>query len=102
MPDSYNSVEDIQDYFEFIIKKHETLTKNAPVEIYANKTKTRINFKIKIGFKVELFSRETMKLLQRTKIDVDQDKTRSDVPKLEYVEAFLVHCNLVNNNYQQA
>ena len=76
LPDGYNSVEDIQDYFEFIIKKHETLTKNAPVQIYPNKSKTRIDFKIKIGFKLELFSPETMKLLGRTKIDVDQDKTR--------------------------
>ena len=25
-----------------------------------------------------------------------------DVPKLEYVEVVLVHCNLVNNSYQQA
>ena len=75
LPDGYNSVEDIQDYFEFIIKKHETLTKNAPVQIYPNKSKTRIDFKIKIGFKLELFSPETMKLLGRTKIDVDQDKT---------------------------
>ena len=75
LPDGYNSVENIQDYFEFIIKKHETLTTNAPVQIYPNKSKTRIDFKIKIGFKLELFSPETMKLLGRTKIDVDQDKT---------------------------
>ena len=39
-----------------------------------------------------------MKLLGSTKKDVDQD---NDVPKLESVEVVLVHCNLVNNNYQQ-
>ena len=33
LPDSSYSIEDIQDYFEFIIKKHETLTENPPVEI---------------------------------------------------------------------
>ena len=43
-----------------------------------------------------------MKLLGGTKKDVDQDKDGEDVPKLESVEVVLVHCNLVNNNYQQA
>ena len=43
-----------------------------------------------------------MKLLGSTKKDGDQDKDGDDVPKLEYVEVFSVHCNLVNNNYQQA
>ena len=43
-----------------------------------------------------------MKLLGSTKQDVDQNKDGEDVPKLESVEVFLVHCNLVNNNYQQA
>ena len=43
-----------------------------------------------------------MKLLGSTKKDVDQDKGGEDVPKLEFVEVALVHCNLVNNNYQQA
>ena len=43
-----------------------------------------------------------MKLLGSTKKDVDQDKDGEDVPKLESVEVVLVHCNLVNNSYQQA
>ena len=43
-----------------------------------------------------------MKLLGRTKKYVDQNKDGEDVPKLESVEGFLVHCNLVNSNYQQA
>ena len=43
-----------------------------------------------------------MKLLGNTKKDVDQDKNGEDVPKLKSVEVVLVHCNLVNNNYQQA
>ena len=42
--DGSYSIEDIQDYFEFIIKKHETLTENLPVEIYPNKIKNRIVF----------------------------------------------------------
>ena len=42
-----------------------------------------------------------MKLLGSTKKDVDQDKDGKEVPKLESVEVVLVHCNLVNNTYQQ-
>ena len=43
-----------------------------------------------------------MKLFGSTEKDVDQDKNGEDVSKLQSVEVFLVHCNLVNNNYQQA
>ena len=102
LPDGSYSISDIQDYFEFIIKKHETLTENPPVEIYPNKIKNRIVFKIKTGYKLELLTPETMKLLGSTKKDVDSDKNSENVPKLESVEVVLVHCNLVNNSYQQA
>ena len=54
LPDGSYSIADIQDYFEFIIKKHETLTENPPVQIYPNKIKNRIAFKIKTGHKLEL------------------------------------------------
>ena len=92
----------IQDYFEFTIKKHETLAENPPIQIYPNKIKSRIVFKIKTGFKLELLSSETMKLLGSTKKDVDKDKDGENVTKLESVEVVSVHCNLVNNIYQQA
>ena len=77
------------------------MTEDPPVEIYLNKIKNRIAFKIKTGYKLELLTPETMRLLGSTKKDVDQDKNGEDVPKLESVEVALVHCNLVNNNYQQ-
>ena len=54
LPDGSYSVANIQDYFEFIIKKHETLTENPPIQIYPNKIKNRIVLKIKTGYKVEL------------------------------------------------
>ena len=100
LPDGSYSIADIQDYFELIIKKHETLTENPPVQIYSNKIKSRIVLKI-TGYKLELLSLETMKLLGSTKKDVDQDEDGDDVSKLESVEIILVHCNLVNNSYQQ-
>ena len=59
LPDGSYSIADIQDYFEFIIKKHETLTENPPVQIYSNKIKNRIVFKIKTEYKLELLSLET-------------------------------------------
>ena len=42
-----------------------------------------------------------MKLLGSTKDIIDADKNSENVPKLENVEVVLVHCNLVNNAYQQ-
>ena len=62
----------------------------------------RIVFKIKTGYKLELLSKETMKLLGSTKDIIDSNKTSENVPRLENVEVVLVHCNLVNNSYQQA
>ena len=44
LPDGSYSIEDIQDYFEFIIKKHETLTENPLVGICPNEIKNRIVF----------------------------------------------------------
>ena len=49
LPDGSYSVPEIQDYFESIIKKHETLSENPPIQIYPNKIKNRILFKIKTG-----------------------------------------------------
>ena len=91
LPDGLYSIADIQDYFEFIIKKHKILAENPPIQIYPNKIKNRIVFKIKTGYKLELLSPETMKLLGSTK--KDEDKDGEDLPKLESVEVILVHCN---------
>ena len=102
LPDGSYSISDIQDYFEFIIKKHETLTENPPIQIYPNKIKNGIGFKIEIGYKLELLTPETMKLLGTTKKDVDSDKNSAEVQKLESVEVVLVQCNLVKNDYQHS
>ena len=67
-----------------------------------NRIKNRIVFRIKTGCKIELLSSETMKLLESTTEDVDQDKDGEDVPKLKSFEVVLVHRNLLNNNCQQA
>ena len=54
--------------------------------------------KIKSGYKLELLSKETMKLLGSTKDIINSDKNGENVPRLENVEVVLVHCNLVNNS----
>ena len=100
LPDGSYSISDIQNYFEFIIKKHETLTENPPVQIYLNKIKSRIVFKIKTGYKLELLTPKTMKLLGSAKNVVHKDRDGKIVTKLESVEIALVHCNLVKNDYQ--
>ena len=100
LPDGYYSLADIQDYFGFIVKKHEALTENPLKQIYTNKITNRLVFKIKTAYKLELLTPETMKLLGSTKKVVDKDKNGENVPKLESVEVILVHCNLVKNDYQ--
>ena len=100
LSDGSYSIADIQDYFEFIIKKHEALTENPSIQIYPNKITNRLVFKTKTGYKLELLTPETMKLLGSTKKVVDKDKNGENVPKLESVEVILVHCNLVKNDYQ--
>ena len=102
LPDGSYSIADIQDYFEFIVKKHETLTENPSIQIYPNKTKNRIIFKIKTGYKLELLTPETMKLLGSAKKEIDKDKNGENIPKLECVKVVLIHCNLVKNDYQHA
>ena len=101
LPDGSYNISEIQGYIEYIITKHKTVGENAPILIYANTINNRIVFKIKSGYKLELLSKETMKLLGSTSSIIDVDKNSENVPKLENVEVVLVHCNLVNNSYQQ-
>ena len=101
LPDGLYNISEIQDYIEYIIKKLETIGENVPILIYANTINNRIVFKIKTGYKLELLSKETMKLLGSTKDIIDSDKNSENVLRLENVEVVLVHCNLVNNTYQQ-
>ena len=74
LPDGSYSVSDIQDYFEYIIKKHETVTEDPSIMIYVNKTENRITFKIKTGYYLELLTPETMKLLGSTESKINKDK----------------------------
>ena len=88
MPDGSYNISEIQDYIEYIIKKHETIGENAPILIYANTINNRIVFKIKSRYKLELLSKETMKLLGSTK----------DIKNYEY--RFFTNRNMVYGSKQ--
>ena len=111
IPDGSYSISDIQDYFEYILKAHDEntdiikkngeTTNKSPIQIYVNKIENRITFKIKNGYSLELLTKETKKLFGSTKSKITKDKNGENVPHLEITEVVLVHCNMVNNDYQQ-
>ena len=94
------SVSNIQDYFEYILKKHGENT-DPSLKIYVNKIENRVVFKIKTGYNLELLTLQTMKLLESTENKINKDKKSECVQPLELAERVLVHCNIVNNDYQQ-
>ena len=100
LPDGSYSVSDIQDYFEYILKKHGEDIDKPSVQIYVNKIENRVTFKIKNGYSLELLTPETKKLLGSTKNKITKDKNGENVAHLEITEVILVHCNIVND-YQQ-
>ena len=91
----------VSGYFEYILKENGEDIDEPSVQIYVNKIENRITFKIKNGYSLELLTPETMKLLGSTKNKITKDKNGENVPHLEITEVVLVHCNIVNNDYQQ-
>ena len=70
---------EIQDYFEYILKKHGENTDKPSVQIYVNKIENRVTFKIKNGYSLELLTPETMKLLESTENKITKDKDGENV-----------------------
>ena len=68
MTDGSYCIADIQDYLEYILKKHGEKIVNPSIRTYINKIENRITFKIKIGYYLELLTPQTMKLLGSTKV----------------------------------
>ena len=101
LPDGSCSISDIQDYFEYVLKKHSESVDNPSIRIYVNRIENKITFKIKSGYYLELLTVETMKLQGSAESKITKDKNGENVPHLEVVELVLVYCNLVNNDYQQ-
>ena len=84
-----------------IFKKHGENIDNTSIRIYVNEVENRTTFKIKTGYYLELLTAETMKLLRSTESKITKDKNGENVSHLEITEVALIHCNIVNNYYQQ-
>ena len=91
LPGKSYSISDIQDYFEYILKKLGENVDNPSIKIYVNKIENSITFKIKSGYYLELLTPETMKLLGSTESKIAKDKNGENIPHLEVVELVLVH-----------
>ena len=50
LPDGSYSISDIQDYFEYILKKHGENVDNPSIQIYVKKIENTVTFRIKIGY----------------------------------------------------
>ena len=94
-------VSDIQDYFECILRKHETNANNPSMKIYVNKLEKRITIKLKIGYYPDLLTPQSMKLLRSTKSKITKDKNSEILPHLEITEVVSIQCNILNRTYQQ-
>ena len=82
-------VSDLQHYFGYIIKKHQTVTDHPSIMIYVNKTENRIKFRVKTGFYLDLLTPERVKLLRSTKSKITKDESGENVPHLEITEVVL-------------
>ena len=76
LPDGSYFVSDFQDYFEYILKRHEENSDNPSVRIHVNKIENRITFKIKTGYILEPLTLETMKLLGSTEKKIAKGKNQ--------------------------
>ena len=60
----------------------------------------RITLKIKTEYYLKLLTRKIMKLSGSIKNKITESQKTENVSRLEITEVLLVHCNIVNNNYQ--
>ena len=101
LPDGSYSISDIQDSFEYILKKQSENLDNPSIKIYVNNIENRVTFEIKNEYHLEILTPETMELLGSTESKITKDKNSENFHHLEIVELVLIHCNIVNNNYQR-
>ena len=86
--------------FKIILKVWEKIV-NPPIKAYVNNTEIRITFKTETGYYLELLTPEAMKLIETTKSKIKKDKNGENEPYLEIIEVVLIHCNVLNNSYEQ-
>ena len=94
LPDRSYSASDIQDYFQYILKKYGEKTDNPSMRICVKEIENRITFKIKTRYYLKLSTPETMKLHESTTSQITKDENGENMPHLEITEVVLVHCNI--------
>ena len=77
------SVSNIQDYFEYILKKNGEKIDNPWIRIYVNKRENRTTFKIKTGYFLKPLTPETIKLFGSKQRKITKDKNNEDMSNLE-------------------
>ena len=101
IPDRSYSISDTQDYFEYILKKHSESVDNPPIEIFVSRNKSRITFKIKNGYYLELLTPETMKLLGSTESKITGEENGENIPHLEVIELVLILLMIIMSEIQE-
>ena len=101
LPDRSYSVSDIQDYFEYIFKKHGESVDNPSVQRYVNKIENRVTFKIKNGYSLELLTPQTMKLLASSKNKITKTVKICLILKLQKLYQFIVTLLMIINKIQE-
>ena len=94
MPDWSNSVSDIQDYFEYILKKHGEKTFKPSIKICINKIENRITLSI-LSWTFNSWNNE---LLGSTKSKITKDKHGENVPYLEIIEVVIIVVNKIQES----
>ena len=96
----WNEKSDIHNFFEYITKKHETLTDNPPIRIYVNKVENIITFKIKKGtISIFLLLKRWNNLTENkiTKNEKGNNLSYLEITEEEVLDHFY---QVVNNDYQ--
>ena len=93
------SVSDIQDYVEWIAKKHETSTTISSILVCINRIKNKLVFKLKDRYKVRITNALNKKIIWQYKKNRNKTKNRENVPTFKLVEVVSVQINLVDNQY---
>ena len=86
--------------FWLIMKKNKILTDNPPIWIYQQNENIIIIVKIKTRYCLKLLTPEMVKLLGSTKNKITKDTNCENEPHLQITKVVLVHCKIVNNDYQ--
>ena len=68
--------------------------------IYVNKIELGITFKTKTRSYIGILATETMKLLGSTQSRITKNENSENMPYLEITEVVLMHCNILNKDYQ--